>query len=110
MKTSDVIVVGGGLAGMMAASVAASRKQSVTLLTYGSGSLPLASGAIDFFNADNPEVAIKQLPDTHPYAKIGSKARDAATKFLCEIAAHANLPYNGRLSAQIPVVTAVGTL
>ena len=110
MKTSDVIVVGGGLAGMMAAAVAASRKQSVTLLTYGSGSLPLASGAIDFFNADNPEVAIKQLPDTHPYAKIGSKARDASVKFLCEIAAQANLPYNGRLSARIPVVTAVGTL
>ena len=110
MKTSDVIVVGGGLAGMMAAAVAASRKQSVTLLTFGSGSLPLASGAIDFFNADNPEVAIKQLPDTHPYAKIGSKARDAAFKFFCEVAAQANLPYNGRLSAQIPVVTAVGTL
>lgn len=110
MKTSDVIVVGGGLAGMMAAAVAASRKQSVTLLTYGSGSLPLASGAIDFFNADNPEVAIKQLPATHPYAKIGSKARDGAVKFLCDVAAHANLPYNGRLSAQIPVVTAVGTL
>ena len=110
MRTSDVIVVGGGLAGMMAAAVAASRKQSVTLLTYGSGSLPLASGAIDFFNADNPEVAIKQLPATHPYAKIGSKARDGAVKFLCDVAAHANLPYNGRLSAQIPVVTAVGTL
>ncbi len=110
MRTSDVIVVGGGLAGLMAAAVSASRKQSVTLLTFGSGSLPLASGAIDFFNADNPEVAIKQLPDTHPYAKIGSKARDGAVKFLCDVAAQANLPYNGRLSAQIPVVTAVGTL
>ena len=46
MKTSDVIVIGGGLAGLMAAAVAASRKQKVTVLTYGSGSLPLASGAI----------------------------------------------------------------
>ena len=110
MKTSDVIVIGGGLAGLMAASVAASRKQSVTLLTYGSGSLPLASGAIDFFNAKNPDAAIKNLPDTHPYKKIGSKALDEATKFFCEIAAQANLPYIGRTSAQTPIVTAVGTL
>ena len=110
MKISDVIVIGGGLAGLMAAAVAASRKQSVTLLTYGSGLLPLASGAIDFFDAKNPDDAIKNLPDTHPYKKIGSKALDEAAKFLCEIAAQANLPYSGRLSAQIPVVTAVGTL
>ncbi|MBE8953278.1 MAG: FAD-binding protein, partial [Quinella sp. 1Q7] len=46
MKISDVIVIGGGLAGLMAAAVAAGRKQSVTVLTYGSGSLPLASGAL----------------------------------------------------------------
>ncbi|MBR2518296.1 MAG: anaerobic glycerol-3-phosphate dehydrogenase subunit B [Selenomonadaceae bacterium] len=110
MKTSDVIVIGGGLAGFMAAAAAASRKQSVTLLTYGSGSLPLASGAIDFFDAKIPESAIKDLPDTHPYKKIGAKALDDATKFFCEITAQANLPYVGRLSTQIPIVTAVGTL
>ncbi|MBR0103506.1 MAG: anaerobic glycerol-3-phosphate dehydrogenase subunit B [Selenomonadaceae bacterium] len=103
MKTSDVIVIGGGLAGLMAASVAASRKQKVTVLTYGSGSLPLASGAIDFGSLEN-------LPAHHPYKKIGLKAIDAATKFFCEVTEQANLPYVGRLSAQLPIVTAVGTL
>ena len=110
MKTSDVVVIGGGLAGFMAAAVAASRKQKVTLLTYGSGSLPLASGAIDILNAKSPDVAIKNLPAHHPYKKIGSKNIDAAAKFLLDITAQANLPYVGRLSAQIPIVTAVGTL
>ena len=110
MKTSDVIVIGGGLAGLMAAAVVASHKQKFTVLTYGSGSLPLASGAIDFLNAKTPDVAIKNLPAHHPYQKIGSKNIDAAAKFLCDITAQANLPYNGRLSAQIPIVTAVGTL
>ena len=110
MRISDVIVIGGGLAGFMAAAVAASHKQKVTVLTYGSGSLPLASGAIDFLNAKNPDVAIKNLPAHHPYKKIGLKACDAAIKFFCDVAAQANLPYNGRLSAQIPIVTAVGTL
>lgn len=103
MKTSDVIVIGGGLAGFMAAAVAANRGQKVAVLTYGSGSLPLASGAIDFGSFEN-------LPAHHPYQKIGSKNIDAAAKFFCDIAAQADLPYNGRLSAQIPIVTAVGTL
>ena len=110
MKTSDVIVIGGGLAGFMAAAVAASRKQKVTLLTYGSGSFPLMSGAIDIFNAKAPDAAIKNLPAHHPYKKIGLKNIDAAAKFFCDVAAQANLPYVGRLSAQIPIVTAVGTL
>ena len=110
MKTADLIVIGGGLAGLMAASVAASHGQKVTVLTYGSGSLPLASGAIDFFDALAPDASIKRLPDNHPYSKIGLNNIDAAAKFLVDIAAQANLPYVGRLSAQTPVVTAVGTL
>lgn len=110
MRTSDVIVIGSGLAGLMAAAVAASYKKKVTLLTYGSGSLPLASGAIDFLNAKAPDVAIDKLPAHHPYKKIGMRVIDASAKFLVDIAAQANLPYKGRLSAQIPIVTAVGTL
>ncbi|MBQ6297670.1 MAG: anaerobic glycerol-3-phosphate dehydrogenase subunit B [Selenomonadaceae bacterium] len=110
MKTTDVIVIGGGLAGFMAAAVAANRQQKVTLLTYGSGSLPLMSGTIDILNAKAPDAAIKNLPAHHPYQKIGLKNIDSAIKFFCDIAAQANLPYVGRLSAQIPVVTAVGTL
>ena len=103
MKTSDVIVIGGGLAGFMAAAVAANRGQKVAVLTYGSGSLPLASGAIDFGS-------LKNLPAHHPYQKIGSKNIDAAAKFFCDIADQADLAYNGRLSALLPIVTAVGTL
>ena len=110
MKISDVIVIGSGLAGLTAAAVAASRNQSVTVLTYGSGSLPLASGTIDFFNAKNPEDAIKNLPAHHPYKKIGVDNLNAAAKFLIDITTKANLPYNGKVNAQIPVVTAVGTL
>ena len=101
MKISDVIVVGGGLAGLMAACVAASRKQSVTVLTYGSGSLPLASGTIDFGS-------LKNLPAHHPYKKIGVSNLNAAAKFLVDITAQANLPYV--VGEKIPVVTAVGTL
>ena len=110
MRPFDVIVIGGGLAGFMSAAGAANRGQRVALLTYGSGSLPLASGAIDFLKAEAPDVAIKNLPAHHPYKKIGMKNLDAAAKFFCEVAAKDNLIYNGGLCAQIPIVTAVGTL
>ncbi len=110
MKPFDVIVVGSGLAGLMATATAVDCGQRVALLTYGSGSLPLASGAIDILGAQAPDVAIKALPAHHPYKKIGLKALDAATKFFCEVTAQADLPYVGRLSAQLPIVTAVGTL
>lgn len=110
MKISDVIVIGGGLAGLMAACVAASRKQSVTVLTYGSGSLPLASGAIDVLGVNNFDDAFKSLPKYHPYKKIGKDNIDAAAKFFVNVAAQANLPYVGEVGKQIPIVTAVGTL
>ena len=110
MKISDVIVIGSGLAGLMAAAVAVNRGQKVTVLTYGSGSLPLASGAIDFLNAEAPDAAIENLPAHHPYKKIGLKNIESAAKFFCDVTMQANLPYNGKISAQIPIVTAVGTL
>ena len=110
MKISDVIVIGGGLAGFMAAAAAADNGQKVSLLTYGSGSLPLASGAIDILNSKTPDEAIKLVLENHPYKKIGLKNIDAATKFFVDVMTKADLPYVGRLSAQIPIVTAVGTL
>ena len=110
MKISDVIVIGGGLAGLMAAAAAADNGQKVSLLTYGSGSLPLASGAIDILNSKAPDAAIQLVLENHPYKKIGLKNIDAATKFFVDVMTKADLPYVGRLSAQIPIVTAVGTL
>lgn len=110
MKIFDVIVIGGGLAGFMAAAAAADNGQKVSLLTYGSGSLPLASGAIDFLNSKTPDAAIQLVLENHPYKKIGLKNIDAATKFFVDVTTKADLPYSGRLSAQIPIVTAAGTL
>lgn len=117
MNKSDVIVIGGGLAGLTAANVATAQGKKVTVITYGSGSLPLFSGAFDFFGRDDdgefvasPIKGIENLPESHPYKKIGVKYIKDAIEFLTKLTAKYNLTYVGNLEKQIPVVTAAGTL
>ena len=117
MIRSDVVVIGGGFAGLTAALAAAKRGQTVTLLTYGEGTLPLNSGVIDVFGYDenhsfveNPIAAIEKLPETHPYKKIGVKALQEAVEFFCGVARKNHIPYHGSLDHQMMVPTAIGTL
>ena len=117
MNTSDVIVIGGGLAGLIAANVAARNGQSVTVITYGSGSFPLFSGAFDFFgrNADGkfvtvPAAGINSLPASHPYKKIKLGYLREASIFLHRLFVNYHMHYAGTMANQIPVVTAAGTL
>ena len=117
MIRSDVVVIGGGFAGLTAALAAAKRGQTVTLLTYGEGTLPLNSGVIDVLGYDenhnfveNPIAAIEQLPETHPYRKIGVKALQEAVEFFCGVARKNHIPYHGSLDHQMMVPTAIGTL
>ena len=44
MSKSDVVVIGNGVAGLMAALVSADEGKKVTLLSYGAGTFPLNSG------------------------------------------------------------------
>ena len=65
MIRSDVVVIGGGFAGLTAALAAAKRGQTVTLLTYGEGTLPLNSGVIDVFGFQG---SVGSLRLSHPPA------------------------------------------
>jgi len=116
LNKTDVIVVGGGIAGLIAAAVS-SQNNKVTLITYGSGSLPLFSGTFDVLgrNAEGnfifaPGKGIENLPKSHPYKKIGADYIKDATEFFIKLAEKYNLNYVGSLERQIPVVTAAGTL
>ena len=52
-RKSDIVVVGSGIAGMTAALTAAQSGKSVTLLTYGAGTLAISSGCIDVLGYQN---------------------------------------------------------
>lgn len=117
MIRSDVVVIGGGFAGLVAALASAKCGKSVTLLTYGEGTLTLNSGVIDVLGFDehhapveNPLAAIENLPASHPYQKIGTKALEEAVDFFTGVARKNHIPYHGSLDRQMMVPTAVGTL
>ena len=85
----DVIVIGGGLAGSVAAIEAAETGASVRLVTYKKSTLRHASGLIDVLGYNgsddpiaDPFAALGELPDDHPYSVAGEAAvRDGLDRF-----------------------------
>ncbi|TQQ83311.1 glycerol-3-phosphate dehydrogenase subunit GlpB [Halonotius terrestris] len=85
----DVIVIGGGLAGSIAALEAADSEASVRLITYKKSTLRHASGLIDVLGyldeeepVADPFSAVSKLPDDHPYSIAGEAAiRDGLDRF-----------------------------
>ncbi|WP_436344697.1 glycerol-3-phosphate dehydrogenase subunit GlpB [Natronorubrum sp. FCH18a] len=125
----DVLVIGGGLAGASAALAAAERDVRVRLVTYKQSTLRHASGLIDVIgytpDGEGPLVdpfeALPDLPEGHPYERVGSEAVREALAFFDEIAgetyagshteANALVPTHGgtvKPTARYPVSTAAG--
>ncbi|THE65185.1 glycerol-3-phosphate dehydrogenase subunit GlpB [Salinadaptatus halalkaliphilus] len=127
--SDDVLVIGGGLAGAMAALAAAERDVRVRLVTYKQSTLRQASGLIDVLgyapDGDGPLVdpfeALEGLPTGHPYERVGSEAVREALAFFDEVAgdayvgdhtdANALVPTHGgtvKPTARYPTATAAG--
>ncbi|ERJ06773.1 putative anaerobic glycerol-3-phosphate dehydrogenase subunit B protein [Halorhabdus tiamatea SARL4B] len=81
---SEVLVIGGGIAGLSSALSAAQAGADVRLVSEAETTLHHASGLLDVLgyppNADvdgpvvDPFDAIGELPETHPYAIVGEQA------------------------------------
>ncbi|MFC4987235.1 MULTISPECIES: glycerol-3-phosphate dehydrogenase subunit GlpB [Saliphagus] len=87
---SEVLVVGGGLAGLTSALAAAREGADVRLVSYKQSSLHHASGLVDLlgYTPDgegpivDPYAAMPGLPDDHPYRTVGVETvREAMTLF-----------------------------
>jgi glycerol-3-phosphate dehydrogenase subunit B len=87
---SEVLVIGGGLAGAVSALGAADAGADVRLVSYKQSTLAQASGLVDVLGytpdgegpIPNPYEAIPELPDEHPYATVGvDGVREAMDRF-----------------------------
>ena len=87
---NEVLVVGGGLAGITAAIAAARAGADVRLLSYKQSTLRHASGLVDVLGyapdgegpIADPFEALADLPDDHPYSTVGEDAvRDGLALF-----------------------------
>lgn len=117
----DVIVIGAGLTGLMAAEAAQDEGARVLLLAKGMGSLPLVSGGIDglgYFpsGSKNPLASpVDALPELsgaqpeHPYAKLGRERILSALAHFQEIACSGAIPYAGNFHSNIMIPTTLGT-
>lgn len=119
---TDLLVVGGGLTGLLAARRARAAGLRVTVVSHTPGSLPQTSGSLDLLavypteirrHREHPWEALAELlerePD-HPYALAGLQSvRDSWTAFLQDLA-ESPLAYHHAEERNQLLVTAAGTL
>ncbi|WP_049992277.1 glycerol-3-phosphate dehydrogenase subunit GlpB [Natrinema salifodinae] len=127
----DILVIGGGLAGATAALAAADQGARVRLVSHKQSTLRHASGLVDVLGyapdedgegpLADPFAALADLPEGHPYERVGTDAVRDALSFFDDVAgeayegghtdANALVPTHGgtvKPTARYPASTAAG--
>lgn len=97
----DLIVIGGGLAGRMAALSAKTAANRVLLITKGAGSFYFGPGVIDLLGNKEGQMVLLpwqqlfELGGFHPYRRLGSSAVQQAMDFFVRLLAEENYPLIG---------------
>lgn len=118
----DVIVIGAGLSGLIAAARASAGGRSVLVLARGQGVLALTTGCIDILGClPGPEgrcltdVAgglqrLAAIDPDHPYAKIGLDLVQESIEFWQQVMPAVGYPYCGSGAVNYLLPTALGTV
>lgn len=98
-RTTDIVVVGSGMAGLTAALAAATRKHKVRVISEGAGALAIAGGSLDVLGydntgklVDNPWDGIGYLDENHPYSLVGVENLKQAFSAITACLASRGLP------------------
>ncbi len=103
------IVIGAGLAGLVAALRQQQAGAQTLLLAKGLGSLSWTNGCIDLWPAANPLSAIQVLQSPHPYSLLTQAAIERACTWLQAQASAAGYPLVGSPNRSVLLPTAIGT-
>jgi glycerol-3-phosphate dehydrogenase subunit B len=112
----DVIVIGAGYAGLMAATVAARRGARVRLIAKGNGGTHLKTGCVDVLGyrdgtrVEAPLQAVAHPELGHPYGRIGVEAARAALAIFSELMAAEGYPFVGDGERNWLLPTAIGAV
>lgn len=118
----DVLVIGAGLAGLVAGWQAASGGKRVRVISKGRGSLYWHTGCIDIYGRDivntqqhvhSPAQGLPELFNNqprHPYSQAGMKAITDAIEAIQELCMQAGYPLHGSLQRNWLLPTALGTV
>lgn len=118
----DLLIVGGGLTGLVAAWRARQAGLKTVVVAQGPGSLPFTSGALDLLAVyptetkryrENPWEALSELierePD-HPYGRVGLRGIRAAVEAFFPYLESSPLGYYRRGEQNMAIVTGAGTI
>jgi glycerol-3-phosphate dehydrogenase subunit B len=111
----DTIVIGAGLAGLMAALGRAEAGAKTMLLAKGHGTTHWSTGCIDLYDTEGADLLptlnelVARVPD-HPYAIIGIAQISRAIERLRALCADAGYPLAGSGERNILLPTALGAL
>ena len=122
--TTDLLVIGAGWSGLLAAYTAAKAGLQVQVVAKGLGSMHWAAGTVDVMGYTSEEMsrpvqqpleAIQALTATHPdhpYALLGAHQVQTALDTFKSLAAELGLPYSGAATAgdNLLLPSAVGAL
>jgi glycerol-3-phosphate dehydrogenase subunit B len=112
--TDDVLVIGAGPAGLLAAWVAHQRGAQVRVLASGIGTTHVSPGWIGVLDAGSDLRAAlavwRAVHPVHPYAVVGEQALDGGIAALREVCAPAGITYVGDLAGNFRLPTALGAV